>query len=69
MKIPLSPPNLQAVLSKPGLDLVEMLKQGPLYKGQYLHWDQLRHRAPPAQLTLETWWAGIKISRQALSAS
>lgn len=67
MKIPQSPPNLQTVLSESGLDLAELLKQGPLYKGQYLHWDQLRHRPPPAKLTLETWWASIRIARQALS--
>jgi Fic family protein len=66
MKLPQSPPQLASLL-KSGLDLAGLLKPGPLYKGQYLHWDQLRHRTPPAGLTLEAWWAGIKISRQALS--
>ncbi|MGB5456345.1 MAG: Fic family protein [Gammaproteobacteria bacterium] len=65
MKIPQSPPQIETVLSDPGTDVTEMLKQGPLYKGQYLHWDQLRHRSPPAKLTPEAWWAGIKIARRA----
>lgn len=34
-----------------------------LVRGQYLHWDQLRHRTPPSGLSLEMWWAGIKLSR------
>ena len=65
MKIPQSPPQIDTVLSDPGTNLTEMLKQGPLYRGQYLHWDQLRHRSPPAKLSPEAWWAGIKIARQA----
>lgn len=34
--------------------------------GRYLHWDQLKHRAPPAGFTVEEWWLGIKLSRFAL---
>jgi hypothetical protein len=34
--------------------------------GRYLHWDQLRHRAPPAGFTVEEWWLGIKLSRFAV---
>jgi len=29
----------------------------------YLHWDELRHREPPAGLTHETWWFGLKLGR------
>lgn len=66
MKIPQSPPSVESVLSDSSTDITEMLKQGPLYKGRYLHWDQLRHRTPPAKLILEAWWAGIKIARRSL---
>lgn len=66
MKIPQIPPNIETVLSDSRTDLMAMLKQGPLVKGRYLHWDQLRHRSPPEKLTSEAWWAGIKIARQAL---
>lgn len=34
--------------------------------GRYLHWDQLRHRTPPAGFTAEEWWLGVKLSRFAL---
>jgi len=38
----------------------------PLVKGQYLHWDQLRHREPPEGLTVEQWWLGIRMARKGL---
>ncbi len=31
--------------------------------GEYLHWDTLRHLTPPANLTHEEWWLGIKTIR------
>lgn len=34
--------------------------------GKYLHWDQLRHRTPPAGFTLEERWLAIKLSRAAV---
>ena len=36
----------------------------PLVEGEYLHWDELRHRTPPAGLTLEQWWLTLKFARQ-----
>jgi Fic family protein len=36
---------------------------GPLVGGDYLHWDELRHRPTPVGLTVQQWWAGIKIAR------
>ena len=32
--------------------------------GAYLHWDELRHRAPPDGLTHEQWWVRVKLARQ-----
>ena len=32
-------------------------------KGQYLHWDELRHRTPPPGLTAKEWWAATKLAR------
>ena len=29
----------------------------------YLHWDKVRHLAPPAPLSSEEWWLGIKLNR------
>jgi len=36
-----------------------------LASGAYLHWDDLRHRPPPDDLTLREWWLGVKLSRLA----
>lgn len=30
---------------------------------RYLHWDDLRRRHPPSGLTLEAWWAALKLGR------
>ncbi|HDJ86051.1 MAG TPA: Fic family protein [Chromatiales bacterium] len=67
MKIPLSPPPMERLLS-------ELLRRGPdavhaadpLVSGRYLHWDELRHRPPPEGLSHEDWWAGIKLARAGL---
>jgi len=34
--------------------------------GRYLHWDELRHRKPPAELSIEHWWCALKVARQPL---
>jgi len=39
---------------------------GPEVKGQYEHWDHLRHLTPPAGLSAESWWLAIKLARQSL---
>ena len=35
----------------------------PVVEGRYLHWDNLRHRRPPAGLSAHEWWLGIRLSR------
>jgi len=35
--------------------------------GRYLHWDELRHRAPPRGVTREDWWQLIKLARGTLA--
>lgn len=32
---------------------------------EYLTWDKLRYKEPPANLTLEQWWLGLKFRRRA----
>lgn len=34
--------------------------------GKYLHWNDLRYRTPPAGLSPERWWLGIKMARLAM---
>lgn len=38
-------------------------------EGRYLHWDELRRRKPPGDLSLEQWWIGVAWRREALRAS
>lgn len=65
MKLPLNPPNLDEVLAnlKPELFRHIYAASTPTVDGTYLHWDQLRHRAPPEGMTSELWWAAIKLAR------
>ena len=73
MKRPQSPPELgpllQQVTSGDPLLLADVFLKGrPVdRKGRYLHWDEVRHRTPPDGLTLEQWWLGIAVSRQAIA--
>ena len=36
---------------------------GPAPDGKYLHWDDLRHRQPPSNLSHDDWWFGVKLAR------
>lgn len=65
MKRPMPAPTLDECLTdkKTLAQLVGLLEIGPVPTGEYLHWDELRHRTPPAGLTAEEWWSGVKIAR------
>lgn len=67
MKIPLSPPSWLASISAVTTNADTMRRivacSSPLVDSAYLHWDQLRHRPPVDGLTLEQWWASIKMAR------
>lgn len=69
MKLPLVPPDLAALAKDIAPDVMVRLLRGdlsPVVAGQYLHWDQLRHRQPPEGLTVEQWWFPIRIARGGL---
>lgn len=69
MRLPHPPPSLSDLLAstQPGdFPKVLELQPGPLIHEAYLHWDELRHREPPAGLSHETWWMGVRLARQAL---
>lgn len=70
MKIPLTPPQLSEIMkgmagAKRLLTLIES-GVGPAPRGEYLHWDKLRHLNPPNGLTTEEWWAAVKYARRFL---
>lgn len=69
MPIPETPPDHLHVLTKSTPDkLLPILSaaHSPLVDGRYLHWDELRHRKPPSELSVDGWWCALKISRQSL---
>lgn len=66
MKIPLPPPSLDELMreaSAETLPQLARLKLGPLAHGHYLHWDDLRHRAPPTGLNHKIWWLALRLAR------
>lgn len=65
MKKPLPPPPDPQVGNDPRYWIAALQSgAGPLVNGEYLHWDDLRHRKPPEGLKLDQWWAAIKLSRR-----
>ncbi len=70
MKLPLIPPDFSQLIArhKPEqfIQLVSTIRS-PLVEGIYLHWDELRHRKPPAGIpSVEDWWLAIKMARSTL---
>jgi Fic family protein len=48
-----------------GLTRTGSAADGPLVKGEYIHWDKLRRLDPPPDLNHRQWWTQIKLSRVA----
>lgn len=68
MKKPRTPPtfgNIAANLDRARLLEILLGRTGPLAKGGYLHWDELRFRAPPDGFTVEEWWLAVRAARRA----
>ena len=65
MKPPVKPGSTNDLLRRYSGSLPKILglSIGPTFRGKYLHWDKLRHYAPPADLNHEAWWLGIKLAR------
>lgn len=68
MKLPVPAPPLSPLIQKHQANIRQILalRLGAEVKGQYEHWDHLRHLTPPAGLDVEQWWLGIKLARNAL---
>jgi hypothetical protein len=63
--LPRLPDTGQLLASIPHSRLREALRHrvGPTPGGKYLHYEELKHRQPPNGLTLDTWWACVKLAR------
>jgi Fic family protein len=65
MKIPMPPPNVEQLFAQLTPDELAKIFQhaNPLPAGKYMHWDDLRHRPPPAGLSAEKWWLAVALAR------
>lgn len=64
MKLPETAPSLHEILSKLSSESQVRALQA-LIKDDYRHWDELKHRAPPAGMSREEWWLALKFQRLA----
>lgn len=68
MRLPEHAPSLEtsfAQLVPARIELV-MRQANPLPTGKYLHWDELRRRPAPGELTHAEWWTAVIIGRMSL---
>lgn len=71
MPRPVPPPPLEELLTRLGeggrlLQILELVASSAIVdpRGKYRHWDNIRQLQPPAGLTSEEWWLGIKMARR-----
>ncbi len=73
MKIPQSPPPWKELWNRLADQSPQALEKSLLHAqavnsgGRYLHWDEMRHRTPPLDMTLEQWWLGTAVARRSFS--
>lgn len=68
MRKPDRPPELHDVVRTASTDVLPTLIQvGPLSKGRYLSWEEVKHRKPPLGLTPEQWWVGMRLARSQIA--
>ena len=68
MKLPVPPSDISQLITQETKNLGKILNLAntPTPMGKYLHWDNLRHRKPPDDITSEQWWLGVKFARMGL---
>ena len=60
----MSPPDLRELITAVDpVRLTTILRASAASARSYLHWDELRHRPPPEDLSPEEWWLGVKLGR------
>lgn len=65
MRRPSTPPVFSDLWDSHRIRLPEIMKARAVSNKRYLHWDELRHRAPPGGLSHEEWWFATKLERHA----
>ncbi|MFZ4766176.1 MAG: hypothetical protein ACOYMN_14595 [Roseimicrobium sp.] len=69
MQIPLTPPDIQALLRSTPPDRLTAALMAVRETEDYWHWDELKHRQPPSGLAPEEWWLALKLGRLGRSRS
>lgn len=67
MKIPRTPPSMDGLFDREDMDALEKILTSDVkasQRGHYRHWDEIRFREPPEDLTTEEWWFAIKFARR-----
>ena len=64
MRLPQAPPALTTLLQAQRPESLHRIYTEASGPDPYLHWDELRHREPPAGLSHEAWWCALKLGRQ-----
>jgi Fic family protein len=74
LRMPALPPDVDDILTRlvregDSKRLATVLGQNRSEESQtkYLHWDKLRYKQPPAELTADEWWLRIKWGRRAIA--
>ena len=68
MRLPQQPPPFQEIFEASSrserLAPIFLSVSSPTSEGHYFHWDEIRFRTPPAGLSHEEWWLGLKMHRR-----
>lgn len=68
MKMPMRAPTFVEAMKKLSSDRFDRVVKavtGPTDgRGMYLHWDEVRRRKAPGDLSHDEWWAGLKLNRR-----
>lgn len=70
MRMPAAPPPIEALLAKQQASkLIQLLIGRSMVdeKGRYIHWDQLRWRPQPGNVSAEDAWLAIRVARASAS--
>jgi Fic family protein len=67
MKTPAVPPKLDDLLADATVQQhffdYYVAAQASVMSDPYLPWDKLRHKEPPADMTVEEWWLAVRLAR------
>lgn len=67
MKIPRTPPSLDGLFDREDLEALEKILTSDVKSSQgehYRHWDEIRFREPPEDMSSKDWWFAIKFARR-----